>query len=318
MAYIGKGLDNGVRNRFIFAATQGQKVFTGSDLDGKTLTISDALYCDVYHNGVKIKLTTDWSSSTTTMTLVTGASVNDVIEIISFDVFGVPNTVPSFGGTFTGAISATSYGAVSGTTGTFSGTLGVAGVLTTTAPTVFNGGFASPNQSSVIIPDGGADDNWAFQISNLEATDGRSYGLKIKAGSTTDEALVIQDHDGSNTLFSVLGNGRGLSQFTAKAWVNFNGTGTVAIRDSHNVSSITDNGTGDYTVNFSNNLANANYSVSFNSGMKSVVWGLPLFAGLSGFGNTDSHSTSKFRVTSVSPGDTVHDNSMCNAIIFGD
>ena len=129
MAYIGKGLDNGVRNRFIFAATQGQKVFTGSDLDGKTLTISDALYCDVYHNGVKIKLTTDWSSSTTTMTLVTGASVNDVIEIISFDVFGVPNTVPSFGGTFTGAISATSYGAVSGTTGTFSSTLGVTGVL---------------------------------------------------------------------------------------------------------------------------------------------------------------------------------------------
>ena len=121
MAYIGKGLDNGVRNRFIYSSTQGQTAFTGSDLDGKTLTISDALYTDVYHNGVKIKLTTDWSSSTTTMTLVTGASVNDVIEIISFDVFGVPNTVPSFGGTFTGAISATSYGAVSGTTGTFSG-----------------------------------------------------------------------------------------------------------------------------------------------------------------------------------------------------
>ena len=125
MAYIGKGLDNGVRNRFIYSSTQGQTAFTGSDLDGKTLTISDALYTDVYHNGVKIKLTTDWSSSTTTMTLVTGASVNDVIEIISFDVFGVPNTVPSFGGTFTGAISATSYGAVSGTTGTFSGNVGI-------------------------------------------------------------------------------------------------------------------------------------------------------------------------------------------------
>ena len=106
MAYIGKGLDNGVRNRFIFAATQGQKIFTGSDLDGKTLTISDALYCDVYHNGVKIKLTTDWSSSTTTMTLVTGASVNDVIEIISFDVFGVPDTVPaSTGGAFAGGVT---------------------------------------------------------------------------------------------------------------------------------------------------------------------------------------------------------------------
>jgi hypothetical protein len=48
----------------------------------------------------------------------------------------------------------------------------------------------------------------------------------------------------------------------AKAWVNFNGTGTVAIRASYNVSSITDNGTGRYTVNFTNALANANYGAS--------------------------------------------------------
>ena len=47
---------------------------------------------------------------------------------------------------------------------------------------------------------------------------------------------------------------------TAKAWVNFNGTGTVAIRDSENVSSITDNSTGDYTVNFATAMANVNYS----------------------------------------------------------
>jgi hypothetical protein len=45
----------------------------------------------------------------------------------------------------------------------------------------------------------------------------------------------------------------------AKAWVNFNGTGTVAIRASLNVSSITDNGTGDYTVNFTSAFADTNY-----------------------------------------------------------
>jgi hypothetical protein len=50
-------------------------------------------------------------------------------------------------------------------------------------------------------------------------------------------------------------------QGSAKAWVNFNGTGTVAIRASYNVSSITDNGTGDYTINFTNALPDANYSV---------------------------------------------------------
>ena len=49
-------------------------------------------------------------------------------------------------------------------------------------------------------------------------------------------------------------------QSAAKAWVNFNGTGTIAIRDDFNVSTLGDNGTGDYTVNFSNNMSNADYS----------------------------------------------------------
>jgi hypothetical protein len=55
-------------------------------------------------------------------------------------------------------------------------------------------------------------------------------------------------------------------QGSAKAWVNFNGTGTVAIRASYNVSSITRNGTGDYTVNFTNAFANANYAVTASAG----------------------------------------------------
>lgn len=50
--------------------------------------------------------------------------------------------------------------------------------------------------------------------------------------------------------------------YTARAWVNFNGTGTVAINGSGNVSSITDRGIGAYTVNFSTAMADANYSVS--------------------------------------------------------
>lgn len=53
---------------------------------------------------------------------------------------------------------------------------------------------------------------------------------------------------------------------SAKAWVNFNGTGTVAIRASYNVSSITDNGTGDYTVNFTTSMPNTTYSVVATSG----------------------------------------------------
>jgi hypothetical protein len=53
----------------------------------------------------------------------------------------------------------------------------------------------------------------------------------------------------------------GKTQYTAKAWVNFNGTGTVSIRASGNVSSVTDNGTGTYTINFTNAMTDKNYSV---------------------------------------------------------
>ena len=51
-------------------------------------------------------------------------------------------------------------------------------------------------------------------------------------------------------------------QNAAKSWVNFNGIGTVAVRDSLNASSITDNGTGYYSLNFSSSAANINYSIS--------------------------------------------------------
>lgn len=50
--------------------------------------------------------------------------------------------------------------------------------------------------------------------------------------------------------------------YACRAWVNFNGTGTVAIRASGNVSSITDNGTGDYTINFTTAMPDADYAVS--------------------------------------------------------
>jgi hypothetical protein len=65
-----------------------------------------------------------------------------------------------------------------------------------------------------------------------------------------------------DTQLEITADGRGLSQFTAKAWINFRGESTVAINDSHNISSVTDNGTGDYTINFSNNMANVNFSVA--------------------------------------------------------
>ena len=57
------------------------------------------------------------------------------------------------------------------------------------------------------------------------------------------------------------GYGSAATAYGCRAWVNFNGTGTVAIREDGNVSSITDNGTGNYTVNFAVDMPDVNYAV---------------------------------------------------------
>ena len=80
----------------------------------------------------------------------------------------------------------------------------------------------------------------------------------------TDRTLSLPDSSGTvATAESTLAqfNATGSAPvYAARAWVNFNGTGTVAIRASGNVSSITDNGTGDYTVNFATALPDADYA----------------------------------------------------------
>ena len=161
MAYIGKSPQNGVRNRFVYAATQGQTAFTGADADSKTLAISDALYTDVYQNGVKLKLTTDWTATATTVTLVNAASADDVIEIVSFDVFSVSDTVPaSTGGTFNGGITAT------------------AATITT----------ASNEEDALLVEQSDGTDVGSLRINN---------GRFIISGKHSSNPVQIQTHDGN-------------------------------------------------------------------------------------------------------------------------
>lgn len=90
---------------------------------------------------------------------------------------------------------------------------------------------------------------------------------------TADTSGVITlQNNGTDALTVSSGNlqfnsgyGSVATAYGCRAWVNFNGTGTVAINGSGNVTSITDNGTGDYTVNFTNAMPNANYGVSCGS-----------------------------------------------------
>jgi hypothetical protein len=78
-------------------------------------------------------------------------------------------------------------------------------------------------------------------------------------GVTSTGASVTGTQSVSGNLSFNSGYGSSAVAYGCRAWVNFNGTGTVAIIGSGNVSSITDNGTGDYTVNFTTALVDANY-----------------------------------------------------------
>lgn len=89
-----------------------------------------------------------------------------------------------------------------------------------------------------------------------------------------------------------------------RAWVNFNGTGTVAIRASFNVSSITDNGTGDYTVNFTTAMSDANYSANIFPLSSGALY--PGAVGLTSY----SASSLRFRTVRYN-GTTLTDESDC-------
>ena len=88
-----------------------------------------------------------------------------------------------------------------------------------------------------------------------------------------NKPLLVRTNNATVATFDTSGNfsfnsgyGSVAIAYGCRAWVNFNGTGTVAIRASGNVSSITDNGTGDYTINFTTAMSDANYSVAGSQG----------------------------------------------------
>lgn len=95
-------------------------------------------------------------------------------------------------------------------------------------------------------------------------TPSTASNLTFTLPSATSKAAYA---DSSDNLQVNSGYGSYATGYVARAWVNFNGTGTVAIRASGNVSSITDNGAGDYTVNFATAMPDANYAftVGFNN-----------------------------------------------------
>lgn len=130
------------------------------------------------------------------------------------------------------------------------------GTYSTTGPTITRTVLDSSNAGSAISLTGSARVFSAFAVEDI-TTPGSDPTFNSATITTTLEASNISDGTTSvGTEYVVNGS--------AKSWVNFNGTGTIATRDSSNVASLTDNGTGNYTVTLTNAMANSDYCLSTN------------------------------------------------------
>ena len=98
--------------------------------------------------------------------------------------------------------------------------------------------------------------------------------------------------------------------YSARAWVNFNGTGTVAIRASGNVSSVTDNGTADYTVNFTTSMPDTNYGANMSANFSRTIGTSRLNASLR------TRNTSSIRMQSVGDDSNFYDSEDIDVAIF--
>ena len=141
------------------------------------------------------------------------------------------------------------------------------------------------------------------------------YQVETNSGNTKGD-IFFATRDTTNDVapterFRITVDGRGLSQFTAKAWAKLNGTGTPSFYDSHNCSSITDNATGSYTVNFTNNTANNDYAALGNAGTTGNPQGLRTV-------NVYSYSTSGVSFGIAYVDGTGQDVPLINIAIFGD
>ena len=161
-------------------------------------------------------------------------------------------------------------------------------------------------ESLIITSDGS---NWEGPF--IEAVDGTAIQPdSISTPNTTDK--------GSDTINASEYYKDGTRIQTARAWVNFDGTG-VSIRDSFNISSITDNGLGDYTVNFTNALANSNYSVVGTAEGQTTSNSVNVQYPSSGTQTTSSIRIETPRTRGANEGDaTDFDPPRVSIIVFGD
>ena len=182
MPYIGTSPSNGVRRVHTYTATASQTTFTGASSEGVTLSYADTNYIDVFQNGVLLGSADYTSTSGTSVVLAQGASVDDLIVIVVYDVFSVADTVSKTnGGSFDSAV-------------TMSNNLTVNGALSAKGGVVFNEDSAdvdfrveSNGNTHALFVDGGND------------------GVGIGTSSVDTNATMTVSNTGDNHAISIVG-----------------------------------------------------------------------------------------------------------------
>jgi hypothetical protein len=253
---------------------------TGTPTPTGTLVITAPAFSKVY---LVINATTNNQSVTVKASATTGVTIpaltrsliawngSDYILIASNRITDLTGTLTTGNGgtgltTFTAAnnaIYSTSSSAL--TAGTLP--LAAGGTGATTQQTAINALAGATTSAQYLRGNGTNVVMSAIQVADVPTLNQNTTG---NAGTVTNGVYTTgnQTISGTKTFSSgvVLGSSTlapsgSAPSYAARVWVNFNGTGTVAIRASGNVTSITDNGIGDYTVNFTTALADADYSI---------------------------------------------------------
>ena len=255
-----------------------------------------------------------------TLTVTGAASLQSTLNVTGASTFA--NVTINGNETVNGVLSVTgntTLASVTGTNATINGTLSVTGNTTLASVT---GTSAQLNSLSV---------TGSTTLANVTGANVTATGTILAASGTSGSPSVASSGDtdtgmywsAANELtFSTGGNPRFRIESTGqlkavyestlgtdynttlhngylcRAWVNFNGTGTVAIRASGNVSSITDNNTGDYTVNFTTAMPDVDYSTIVNGGGNTGNRRIFYQTGMDGSGNSVIYTTSAVRMIS--------------------
>ena len=159
---------------------------------------------------------------------------------------------------------------------------------------------------------GNASGTGTFTIASPDSNSDRTLDLPDAAGTIQVSGNPISGTTGSfsGDLSFNSGYGSAAVAYGCRAWVNFNGTTSPGtIRASGNVSSVTKNGTGDYTVNFTTAMPDVNYATQITGGVNGVSFG---------FANEQlsSRTTSSFQYFSLALNNTVQDTTQSQVAIF--